>query len=115
MPFCPKCRDEFREGVETCPDCKVALVERLPPLPSLPKRPKEETDLLVFVATAPNEALAGMWADILKQNGINALIKRKPFLAPYQLFAFNEPCEIHVLASHASEAKQILEPFADIK
>ena len=28
--FCPKCRDEFREGITTCPDCDVYLVEELP-------------------------------------------------------------------------------------
>ena len=29
MPFCPKCRYEYTEGIETCPDCGVALVESL--------------------------------------------------------------------------------------
>lgn len=28
--YCPKCRDEFREGFKKCPDCKVELVEELP-------------------------------------------------------------------------------------
>jgi hypothetical protein len=28
--FCPKCRDEFREGIAACPDCGVDLVEELP-------------------------------------------------------------------------------------
>jgi hypothetical protein len=30
MMYCPKCRDEFREGFKKCPDCKVELVEELP-------------------------------------------------------------------------------------
>ncbi len=29
--FCPVCRSEYREGVTRCPDCGVALVDRLPP------------------------------------------------------------------------------------
>ena len=33
MPYCPQCRDEFQDWVETCPDCKVPLVNTLPPLP----------------------------------------------------------------------------------
>ncbi len=29
MPFCPECGYEYEEGVETCADCEVALVDRL--------------------------------------------------------------------------------------
>lgn len=28
--FCPKCKDEFVEGITECPDCAVALVRALP-------------------------------------------------------------------------------------
>jgi hypothetical protein len=28
--FCPKCRDEFREGIRMCPDCGIDLVEEPP-------------------------------------------------------------------------------------
>jgi hypothetical protein len=64
-------------------------------------------DPLVHVATAPNEILASMWVDILKQNGIQALVKSGPLKAG--LYSFNEPCEIKALKSQADEAKQILE------
>ena len=30
MPFCPKCRYEYKEGIATCPDCEEALVAALP-------------------------------------------------------------------------------------
>ena len=29
MPFCPKCRFEYVEGIETCPDCDLKLVPKL--------------------------------------------------------------------------------------
>ncbi len=29
MPWCPKCRNEYREGFTVCADCKVPLVETL--------------------------------------------------------------------------------------
>jgi hypothetical protein len=31
--ICPKCRDEFRDGIAMCPDCGVALLEELLPEP----------------------------------------------------------------------------------
>ena len=50
MPFCPQCRYEYTPSTTECPDCGVALVDRLPetetsvpesggrfvPLPELP-------------------------------------------------------------------------------
>ncbi len=29
MPWCPVCKNEYREGIERCAECKVELVERL--------------------------------------------------------------------------------------
>ena len=29
MPFCPKCRYEYIDGIGDCPDCGVRLVEKL--------------------------------------------------------------------------------------
>jgi len=30
VPYCPKCREEFQDWVKVCPDCGVALVDKLP-------------------------------------------------------------------------------------
>ncbi|MEX1378255.1 MAG: hypothetical protein AB1Z23_12395 [Eubacteriales bacterium] len=30
MPYCPKCKDEYREGFTKCADCDVDLVDVLP-------------------------------------------------------------------------------------
>lgn len=40
MPYCPECRDEYREGFTVCADCGAALVEDLPP--DAPAEPPEE-------------------------------------------------------------------------
>ncbi len=71
-------------------------------------------DPLAHVATAPNEVIAGMWADILEQNGINVLIKRKPRnYLNYGVPATDDLCEIHAPASLAGEAAQILESLSE--
>jgi hypothetical protein len=31
--FCPKCRNEYREGFSICADCNIALVDEIPPEP----------------------------------------------------------------------------------
>lgn len=33
MPWCPKCRNEYREGITICAECKIELVERLEDIP----------------------------------------------------------------------------------
>lgn len=34
MPFCPKCKSEYREGFDTCSDCNVDLVAELTDVPA---------------------------------------------------------------------------------
>lgn len=31
MPWCPKCKSEYREGIKECADCKIPLMDELPP------------------------------------------------------------------------------------
>jgi hypothetical protein len=69
MPFCPKCRAEYIEGVETCPDCQVKLVNELPPM--------DETEYvdLVELEKVQDEVSGVMMKGILVNNGINAILK----------------------------------------
>ncbi|HGE71977.1 TPA: hypothetical protein ENX78_14155 [Candidatus Poribacteria bacterium] len=69
MPFCPKCRAEYIEGVEECPDCQVLLVDELPP--------KEETEYveMVELEKVPDEVSGVMMKGILVNNGIDAVLK----------------------------------------
>ena len=49
MPWCPKCKTEYRDGVTACPDCGSRLVEELP----------EEK---VCIASLPEETALGLVA-----------------------------------------------------
>lgn len=109
MPYCPVCRDEFKDWVKVCPDCNVALVEDLPPQPEF----EEVDEPLVSVATAPNEAIANMWAGILEEHGIRCLLKGGNLAAAMYASPLNVSYEISVLASEADKATQILAPFTE--
>lgn len=111
MPFCPECRDEFQDWVEICPDCKVPLVDKLPP-PPLPK-PAFNNEPMVYVATAPNEQIAYLWAGILEDSGIYCLLKSDNWRAAMYAFLTNHFYTIHVLESAAPRAREILAPMAE--
>lgn len=103
MPYCPQCRDEFQEWVEECPDCKVKLVNELPPLPE--KVLKEGG--LVHVATAPNEIEARLWKGILEDNGIRSMIKVAESLNLY-LSPLALKHRLYVLDEDEPKAREIL-------
>jgi hypothetical protein len=70
MPFCPSCRCEYIEGIARCPDCDVALVERLPEeqvtAPVLAGVDLEEVELCVILG----EIHAQLLQDRLREAGI---------------------------------------------
>jgi hypothetical protein len=68
---------------------------------------------LVCIATAPNEMIANLWKDVLKDNGIHSLLKSTSFMDSAQ-YAHNVfPYQIYVLASEAEKAKEVLLPFLE--
>jgi hypothetical protein len=107
MPYCPQCRDEFQDWVKVCPDCKVALVGQLPVQP----KDKEINEPLVYAAIAANEAVASMWSGIMEEYGIRCVLKGANLRAAMYCFTYNMTCQIHVLASQAERAREILSPL----
>ena len=103
--------------MQVCPDCGTALVDSRPPAsqpPSEPKRKgKQPRDPLVLVATAPNEAVATMWAGIMENEGIHSVIKGHELTAAMYVPSSLAPHEIRVLASQAEKAREILRPFLE--
>lgn len=63
MPWCPKCKLEYVEGIKICPDCGSSLVETLEKL-------RESSLRMVFCG---NEALAERVAQFLDYSGIKSV------------------------------------------
>jgi hypothetical protein len=70
VPWCPSCRDEFREGFTACADCGVDL------LPALPAdgeaAPEDPGEGWVAVAAASQAMAAELLALRLREEGIDA-------------------------------------------
>ena len=119
MPYCPECGDEFQDWVKTCPDCGVALVGKLPEpseqerLAAQRKRQRRQ-EPLVHVATASSESVARMWAGALEDSGIRCLVKRMGLAPAAYVFPHGGHCTIHVLASEAERASQILSALPEV-
>ena len=107
MPFCPNCRDEFQDWVKFCPDCEAALVDKIPALP----KPISHTEPIVHISTAPNEAIAYMWAGILENHGIYCLCRSSNLRAAMYSMLINQHYTIYVLKSSAQRAKRLLTPY----
>ena len=45
MPFCPKCKNEYRKGFTECHECKIPLVESLDEADEMQIKPKRVFDV----------------------------------------------------------------------
>jgi hypothetical protein len=71
-------------------------------------------DPVVHVITAPNEPVARMWADILKQNNIHSLVKIDDLRAAMYVFYQSAFCRIYVLESQKDRAIELLTPYRSV-
>jgi hypothetical protein len=69
--YCPKGDGAFEDWVEKCPECGSLLQDREP----AEAMSFDESADLVWLATAPNQPEAEMWASTLRQQGIQVLLK----------------------------------------
>lgn len=72
MPFCPKCKCEYRPGFVRCNDCDVDLVEALSEENEQLNRGKLD---LVMLASFPDPMEAQMFQELLESNGIDSMLQ----------------------------------------
>lgn len=79
MPFCPKCKSEYVEGIDDCTDCHVLLVDELVEEPPGNERGKK----FVLLHTFPSMVYAEMVKGALENKGIPCLMKSDMLTSAY--------------------------------
>ena len=113
--FCPECGAEYRDGFYECSDCRVSLVNELPPR-SFPK-PQPTRGLVTVLATS-DPLLMGAVKPLLEEAGIPCVVKGKGL---QDLFAvgrmgtgFNPivgPIELQVELENEENARALIADF----
>ena len=116
MPFCPKCRAEYREGFTKCHDCQLTLVDKLTP----EKTPKETSKKmgpfsgeLVMIYTTPNQGSAAFVKSLLEASNIPCFVKNENvnYTLPPGLIDGFAWMEILVSKEKAEQARELLKDF----
>jgi len=97
MPYCPECRSEFNEEVETCVECNKKLVKKLPP---------EIKWVTAHICTVENEAY--LIQGFLESMDIPCVIESKKFHAEPVNFGPLSEIEIHVPSEKKEEAIRLI-------
>lgn len=69
--ICPAGDGAFEEWVETCPECGRSLIDARLETPNS----HENAPQVVWLATAPNEPEAQMWAETLRRHDIPVFVR----------------------------------------
>ena len=81
MPWCPKCKAEYREGFTKCASCDVTLVDELPEQTEEELAPPETSEGVqlrepIAVYTAESRVNAEMVRDVLRDSGLAVAMQR---------------------------------------
>jgi len=112
MPYCPRCRFEYREGATRCPDSGIDLVEGDAPPPERHAGPDPNRRVAVLARVA-DPAEADVIKAILIEAGIPALVRRHgPItgeLATVADGATHDYALVLVQESRLAEARHVLD------
>lgn len=115
MPWCPKCKAEYREGFTECSTCKVPLVDTLPEENEVLEREKfvlpDGMEKPIAVYTASNRLEAETICDLLREHDI-AVLDRPAAFRQIQAYSGADArfgVEIMVDASQTAQARALIE------
>jgi hypothetical protein len=75
VKYCPGGDGPFEDWVERCPDCGRTLQAEPPAESRAPRKAPRLDGKIVYLTTVPNEPLAQLSADILRQEGIETMVR----------------------------------------
>ena len=109
--FCPKCGDEFVEGIKECGDCHVPLVEALCNDESEPKpSPDSESEYLELVTVfLPKDHGELMLAKSMLEDAEIRYLAKGEHVQKWGFNAVTGPVEIQVRADDAAVARELLD------
>lgn len=114
MPWCPKCRLEYREGFENCNDCGVPLVDELPPEEPAPTFEPEDTP--VFLVSSADGFEADILAAKLEAFGVPVMKRHKETGDYLKIYMGASPfgIDLYVPSQQLEKARDILENIPEV-
>lgn len=112
MPWCPLCKTEYREGFSLCQDCKVELVDALPPDIDDQETKTMAIESWVFLAETLDDSEAVIIESLLRSNGIPVLKKHNgvgAVLKVFQVETTKFPVDLFVPESKYTQARELLD------
>lgn len=113
MQYCPKCREEFEDGTDVCPDCQVDLISEIPP--EIPEEYKDAEWVELY--SFPGGLYAQMAVEMLAREDIPAY--SQTIFSPGSPYALGPgdavgACgAVFVLEHDAPRALKVIEPMID--
>lgn len=113
MPWCPKCRIEYRQDFKTCSDCNIELVDELE---QITESSSQDYDKEAYLTTVSNSVEAEVIEALLKSNGIPVLKKFREAGGYLDIYmgATNLGIDLYVPSKLLEEAKNIIESNQEI-
>lgn len=107
MPFCPKCRYEFVEGIKTCNECGIDLVDELPEEES--EEEEYQGEWIKVLNVASNQE-AEMIAGLLRTSGIPVTISS--YVNDVLTFRYPRGVDILVPEEYSEQAVEVITAFS---
>jgi len=111
VKYCPGGDGPFEDWVERCPDCGRTLQAEPPPEPEAARKAPRLDGKIVYLTTVPNEPLAQLSADILRQEGIASMVRASGAGVGAWGSAATLSHDLYVVDSERERAMEILDSF----